>query len=213
MTAPAPDTPATPARELVTTQVRNLATAGPLAALVIGWAALPVTGTPAGTRLAVIVAMLSGAASVARLALGDLQLGGGAFDPVHVRVAAWLAHYLREVPWAEVMIVAVIVLEMLHHSRPWHTAVLGIVLLAWLLAMHLAESGSRPGVYRPQLPVLAAGVGLLVLAAAATALPALQPGHAAEVLRVLAIVAAVLAAGLALPLAGVTAVRRGRDNR
>ena len=77
---------------------------------------------------------------------------------------------LRQVPWAEGAVLAALVLEVLHPARPWHTAVLGVALLGYLLGTHLAEAdpvrGTAGRVLRAQLPVLAAGLGLLVLAAA-----------------------------------------------
>jgi hypothetical protein len=107
------------------------------------------------------------------------------------------------------MLVAALASEALHRPRPWHTAVLGAALLAYLLAARLAETAQPASALAPQLPVLAAGLGLLALAAGAAALPRLAPGPGAELLRVLAIVAAVIAGGLALPVAA----RRGRGGR
>ena len=40
----------------------------------------------------------------------------------------------------------------MHPARPWHTAMLGAVLLAFLLTLHLAETGDRPSVLRPHVP-------------------------------------------------------------
>ena len=62
-------------------------------------------------------------------------------------------------------------LEALHRSRAWHTGLLGAALLAYLFAVHLAESRARLAVLRPQAPLIAAGLGLLALAAGAAALP------------------------------------------
>jgi hypothetical protein len=79
-----------------------------------------------------------------------------------------------------------------------------VALIAYLLATHLAESAGGPGeataVLRGQLPVLAAGLGLLVLAAASALLPLAGTGLAGGWLRAAAAVAAVLACALALPL-------------
>jgi hypothetical protein len=60
-------------------------------------------------------------------------------------------------------------------ARPWHTAVLGAALIAYLLATHLAESDASPEVLRPQVRVLAVGAGLLALGAGAGMLPAAGP--------------------------------------
>jgi hypothetical protein len=180
-------------------QVRATVATGLLAALSVAWAALPTGGARGGLRAALVVAASCAAASLGRLALGDLEVGGRPFDGPLTRLAAEGAHLLRSLPWAETMLVAVLILEALHPSRPWHTALLGLALLAFLLAAHLAESGSRPSVYRPQLPVIAAGLGLLALAVGAAALPLPPAGPAADLLRAAAVVAAVIAAALALP--------------
>jgi hypothetical protein len=178
---------------------RWLAATGLLAAVTIAWALLPAAGAEAGTRPLLIVTVICAAASLTRLAIADAEIGGGPFDAALVRLAAAAARLLRSVPWAEFMIIAVLGLEALHHARPWHTAVLGVALLAYLFAIHLAETGERPGALRPQLPVIAAGVGLLALAVGAAALPQLHAGPASDLLRVLAIIAAIVVAALALP--------------
>ncbi len=181
-------------------RLRGTATAGLLAAVMIAWAAIPAAGARPGTRITVIIAVLSAVASLGQLATADLTVGGQAFDSLPVRFAAQLVLLTRMLPWSEIMIVAVLVLEALHRSRPWHTGVLGVAVLAYLLAVHLTESGARPRTLAAQLPVLAAGLGLLVLAVAAAALP--QPGGLpGELLRASAVAAAVVAAALALPVA------------
>jgi len=103
------------------------------------------------------------------------------------------------VPWEEGALIAVLWLEVLHPARPWHTAVLGAALIAYLLATHLAESGASPGVLRPQVRVLAIGAGLLALGAGAGMLPAAGPGAGSALLRLVAAGALIAAAGLVLP--------------
>jgi len=180
-------------------RLRAPAAAGLLAAVTIAWAVLPAAGAKPGLRVAVVVAVACAVASLAHLAVGDTEIGGDAFDPPLVRLAAQAVHLIRTLPWSELMIIAVLALEALHHSRPWHTGVLGVALLAYLFAAHLAQTRTGPGALRPQLPVLAAGLGLLVLAVGAAALPRLHAGPGSELLRVLAVIAAVIAGGLALP--------------
>jgi hypothetical protein len=196
-------------------RARTLAAALLLAAGLIAWAALPVAGARPGIRLVITVAVICAVASLARLAIGDAQIGGGPFDPVPVRLTSWTIEQLRTLPWTEALIVTVLAAEALHRSRPWHTAVLGAGLVAYLLAARLAETAQPVTVLAAQLPVLAAGLGLLVLAAGAAALPQLAPGHGAELLRALAIAAAVVAGGLALPVAARPGrgARDGRDGR
>jgi hypothetical protein len=45
-----------------------------------------------------------------------------------------------------------------------------VALIGFLLALHLAEADADPAVLRPQLPLLAAGLGLAVLSVGAAAL-------------------------------------------
>jgi hypothetical protein len=193
---------------------RGLAAVALLTAMTIAWAALPIAGAKPGIRAALVIAVICAAASLVDLAIGDTVIGGDAFDPVPVRLAAQAAYIIRTLPWSEAMIIAILTLEALHHSRPWHTAVLGVALLAYLFAAHLAETAARPGLLAPQLPVIAAGLGLLALAVGAAALPQLHAGPASELLRVLATIAAVLAGALALPTSPRPAAPRpGRPGR
>jgi hypothetical protein len=186
---------------VVRARARALAAVALLTAGVIAWAAAPLSGGSAGTQIAMVAAVGCGAAGLAGLLVGDARIGSGVFDSLPVRLAADTAHVLRVVPWSQAMIVAVLVLEVLHPARPWHTGVLGVALLALTLAAHLAETGGGPrAALAPQAPVLAAGVGLAALAVAAVALPPLPAGAPATALRVLAVAGAVLAGALALPV-------------
>jgi hypothetical protein len=171
-------------------------------ALVAGtvlWAALPTSGARPGSRLVLIVASLCGALTVARLLTDPAAAGArGRRTGPDAGFGRRLRAGVRGLPWAEGTTVAVLGLEALHPSRPWHTVVLGVALIGFLLALHLAETDARPAVLRPQLPLLAAGLGLAVLSVGAAALPAAGPGSGW--LAVIAAVAALLAAGLALPV-------------
>jgi hypothetical protein len=180
---------------------RALAAVALLAGVTIAWAAVPMgSGSPA-RWIALVIAAACGAATVGGLLVGDAQPGDSAFDPLLVRLAGDAAHWLRALPWSEVMIVAVLVLEVAHPARPWHTGVLGVALLAFAFAAHLAQTGGAPrAVLAPQAAVLAAGLGLAALATAAVALPPLAAGPAASALRILAVAAAVAAGALALPV-------------
>jgi hypothetical protein len=102
---------------------------------------------------------------------GRAPLRETAFVPPVVRLWRRAEAIGRITPWSEGMILAVLALEALHRSRPWHTAVLGLNLLAWLLATHLAETAGRPAALRPHLPLIAAGLGLTALSIGATAPP------------------------------------------
>jgi hypothetical protein len=176
----------------------SAAAAGLLAAGCVAWSAAPLSAAPHAAVVIVVIAVLCAAATVASLLVGPAPDDAMTFDPV-TRAAQSAAELLRAVPWAQGVVILVLVLEALHRSRPWHTGLLGLALLAFLFAAHLAESRATPAVLRPQAPLIAAGLGLLVLAAGAAALPA-QTGRAADVIAVLAALAAVVVAGLALPL-------------
>jgi hypothetical protein len=183
----------------LTARTRSTAAAGLLAAACIAWAASPVSGGGTGTRPALVVAIGCAALTLARLAAGDWAPPRDVFENVIFKTGRSLLELLRAVPWAEGAVIAVLALEALHHSRPWHTGLLGGALIAFVFAVHLAESGARPGVLRPQLPVLAAGAGLLVLGCGAALLPAAGMSAASGWLRVFAAVAAIVVAALALP--------------
>jgi hypothetical protein len=185
--------------------VRLTTAAGLLGAACVAWAAVP--AGPAGGAAPFLIAA---AACCVAGGLGQLATvavvppGPGAYPGPLTRVGLWGLDWLRRLPWAEGVLLGALVLEALHPGRPWHTAVLGVALIAYLLATHLAESGSGPGetaaVLRGQAPVLAAGVGLLVLAAGSAALPSAGTGMAGSWLRAAAAVAAVLACALCLPV-------------
>lgn len=163
------------------------------------WAAAPLV-RDGWANLALILAIVGVAAGALRLVLAGLPVPADAFLlPVPVR--AWLAFLetLRRVPWEEGAVVAVVWLEVLHKSRPWHTLLLGAALIAYLLLTHLAESGASPEVLRPQARVLALGAALLALGAGAGMLPATGPGPGSALLRLVAAAALIAAAGLVLP--------------
>jgi len=173
--------------------------AGLIGAGCVVWAALlPVHQGLAD--FALFLAIFGVAAGALRLALAGVPVPENSFLlPWPLR--AWLGFLetLRKVPWEEGALIAVLWLEVLHPARPWHTAVLGAALIAYLLATHLAESGASPGVLRPQVRVLAIGAGLLALGAGAGMLPAAGPGAGSALLRLVAAGALIAAAGLVLP--------------
>jgi len=171
-----------------------------LAAGVIWWAAWPLSGGSAGTQVTLVIAIATGAMSVAQLALGATVARRPERSSAADRLAHQLATLVAMVSWAEIMSVAVLVLETLHKSRPWHTAVLAVALTGYLLAVHLAETRTGVGVLRAQLPLLGAGVGLTALAVGAAALPGLPAGPGTTFIRTVAVVLAVIVAGLAIPV-------------
>ena len=126
----------------------------------------------------------------------------GPFDPIYLRAGAQVAGVLRGLPWAEGLIIAVLALEALHGARPWHTALLGVALLAYVIAAHLAQARTPPAALAGQLPVIAAGVGPAGAGGRGGGAAPAARRPATELLRVLAVLAAVAAGGLALPVGG-----------
>jgi len=178
---------------------RALAAVALLAAAIVAWSAIPLASAGAGARPALLAGAVCAILSVLQLTVGDVRIPEPIYEPLVTRAARYVAAIVAGVPWGEGMIVAVLVLEALHRSRPWHTAILGAALVAFLLAVHCGESRASPRALRPQLLLLSAGAGLLVLAVGAAALPPLGTGSGSVLLRVLAAIAAVIVGGLALP--------------
>jgi hypothetical protein len=185
---------------------------GLLVAGMLTWAALPMAGAHSGAKPALIAAICCAVLGLTRLGVAGFGIGSTRPDKALARPADELlvsgperlwrqaVNVLATVPWPQLLIVAVLGLEALHPRRPWHTAVLGVVLLGYLVALHLAESGARLAVFRPQLALIAAGIGLAALSVAAAALPSSASGSGSGWLAVLAAIAAVVAAALALPV-------------
>jgi len=163
------------------------------------WAALPAAhGGWAGFALTLAIAGV--AAGGLRLALAAVPVPDESYWP-SPGVRAWRAFLdmMRQVPWEEGAVIGIAWLEVLHPSRPWHTAVLGAGLIAYLLVVHLAESDARLATLRPQARVLGLGAVVLALGAAAGMLPAAGPGAGSALLRLVAAGALIAAAGLVLP--------------
>jgi len=178
----------------------TMAIAALLAAAAVAWSAFPLDSGGRGTRLALIAAIVTGVLSVAQVGLSGVpMLAAQSLATATERMAERLLSGIRAAQWAEGMVVATLVLEALHPAPPWHTAALGIALLCYLLAVHLAETRSGPAVLRPQLPLIAAGVGLLALGVGAAAMPGLPTGTTSLLAGGLAVVAAVFVAALTLP--------------
>lgn len=176
-----------------------IAAAALLAAADVCWAALPTGSARAGARIAVIVAVICAVGSIVQLALAGAMPRATSLPSVAERLTASLLNGLRVAPWAELMVVAVLALEALHPAKPWHTAMLGIALLGYLLAVHLAETGAPAGVLRAQIPLIAAGAGLSAISVGAAALPGLPAGPASFVVRVVATVGVVAVGAMVIP--------------
>jgi hypothetical protein len=170
-----------------------------LAGACVAWSAVPLSGARGFAAVVLPAAAAFAALGTVRFALGVAQAEPGALLTPGERLGRTITDLVRSTPWAEGTVIAVVVLEALHRSRPWHTGLLGAALLAYLLAVHLAESRARLAVLRPQVPLLVAGLGLLVLAVGAAALPA-ETGSDASLIVVLAALAAVALGGLVVPV-------------
>ena len=186
-------------------RVRLTTAAALLGAACVAWAAVPAGPAGRAAPFLIVLAACCVAGGLGQMAaVAVVPPGAGAYPGPLARVGLWGLDWLRRLPWAEGVVLGALVLEALHPARAWHTALLGVALIAYLLATHLAESGGGPrdtaAVLRGQAPVLAAGLGLLVLAAGSAALPSAGTGMAGAWLRVAAAVAAVLACALALPV-------------
>lgn len=201
-------------RQLPVSRVPVKAGAITIAAVLLGagcvvWAvsgSVPLAGKGWG-GFALFLAIFTVTAGALRLALIAVPVPEDSFllsGPVRAGLRA--LELLRQVSWEEGAVLAVLWLEVRHPSRPWHTAVLGAALIAYLLATHLAESGAQPPVLRPHTRVLAAGAVLLALGAGAGMLPAAAPGAGSALLRLVAAGALIAAGGLVLPY-----VARGED--
>ena len=185
---------------------RALAAAAPrlgataLGAACVAWTAVPPRHTGLAA-LALTVAIIAVVAGALRLALADVPQPEEGFFPT-APVRAWLTFLavLRGLPWEEIAVVALLWLEVQHPAKPWHTAALGFGLAAYLLAVHIAESGAPAGrLLRRQAKVLLAGACLLALGAGFAMLPAVGPSAGSALLRTLAAAAVVAAAALVLP--------------
>lgn len=170
-----------------------------LAGLTVIFAALPAaSGLVPWACLS--IAALAALCSVLNLLVQGISALPPVAETVLERWRRYLITGVRSAPWAEVMTVAVLVLEAEHAHQPWHTGVLLIALLGYLLAVHLAETGAAPGTLRAQLPPLAAGIGLAVLAIGAGEVRGLSAGPVATTVRIIAAAAAVTAIGLVVPV-------------
>jgi hypothetical protein len=176
------------------------------------WAALPPAHRGyAGFALTVAVAGVAGGGL--RLALTAVPVPEESYL-LSAGLRAWRTFLavVRQVPWEEGALVAIVWLEVLHPARPWHTALLGAGLIAYLLVTHLAETDAPLATLRPQARVLGVGAVLLALGAGAGMLPAAGPGAGSALLRLVAAGALIAAAGLVLPYVARRLTRAGRGD-
>ncbi len=183
-----------------------VAVAGPrISALLLGVACVVWTATPtlsAGwARFTLVISIIAVVAGALRLALADVpEPEDQYFLTAPFRAWLWFLTVLRVPPWEEIAVVMLVWLEAIHPARPWHSFALGAGLIAYLLTVHIAESGAGAGrLLRSQAKVLIAGACLLAIAAGTAMIGAGAPGAGSSLLRALAAIAVVLAAALVLP--------------
>jgi phosphatidylserine synthase len=201
-TATRPGTPGPPAhpRAGVASAVGSRVAALLLGAAGVAWTATPLLSA-GWARTALVVAIIAVVAGALRLAFIDIPIPEDRYF-VTGPVRAWLSflNVLRTVPWEEVAVVALVWLEIQHPARPWHTVALGAGLLAYLLTVHIAESGADAGpLLRRQAKVLVLGAVLLAVGAGFAMIPAGGPGAGSAILRLIAAIAVIAATALVLP--------------
>jgi hypothetical protein len=165
------------------------------------WSAVPLGGTGRPGVLFVVLAATCVLVGVLRLVRKDaVPEERGLFAGALAGLVDWAGSLLHEVGWETGAVVAMVVLETLHKSRPWHTGALGVLLVCYLLAVHQAESTVPSGVFRGQARTLATSVVLLVVVTGVAMVPSGRTGALSGWLEVLAALAAMTAGGLALPV-------------
>jgi hypothetical protein len=187
------------------TAARRLLAAGLLAAGIALWAGLPLgQAGRLGVPLFYVALGCAGFGVVRLLAEAAAPNLPARSERMYLPATSrlWLdgLSALVAVPWPQMLIVVAVALEALHPRQPWHTAVLGVALIGYLIILHLAESNSRLASFAPQLPLIIAGIALTAISVGAAALPAGPGGSGSGWLAVLAAIAAVVAAVLALPI-------------
>ena len=181
--------------------MRYIVAVGLLGASCAVWSAIPLSGTGVPGALLLVLASVCVLAGVVRLMRKDAAPRDPAvFSGVLVSLADWANAALMGLEWETVAAVAVLVLEILHRSRPWHTGVLGVVLVCYLLAVHQAESVVPAGVFTGQARVLLTSLAVLAVATGVAMIPTVGGGALSSWLGVVAAVAAIVAGGLALPV-------------
>jgi hypothetical protein len=179
--------------------VRRGAATAPLGAACIIWSAVPLGGTGwAGVVLVVVASVCVLGAAFRLMARGGSRTVQSAFA---ARWSGWLGpgSVLQRAGWESVAAVSIVGLEALHHSRPWHTAVLVLLVASYLLAV----GGDRPvpaDVRRAEARVLVVSLPLVIVAILVGMLPSAGTGATSGWLEIIAAITAVTAGALALPL-------------
>ena len=137
------------------------------------WAAIPLHGTGAPGVVLLLVAAFCVAAGLLRLGRKDTGQQERYLLPGALMSLANSANdLLLRAGWETGAAVAVVVLEAVHPSRPWHTGFLAVLVTCYLLAVHQAESAIPAAVFRGQARVLLTSLALVVVATAVAMVPA-----------------------------------------
>lgn len=179
--------------------MRYVAIVALLGAACIAWAAAPLEGSGAPGVVLLIVASVGVAAGLLRLLRKDTgHREKYVFPGPFTNLVLSANDALLRVEWETGAAVAIVVLEAMHPSRPWHTGILAVAVACYLLAVHQAESAIPATVFRGQSRLLLTSMALVVVATAVASVPAstAQSGW----LEILAALAAMAAGALALPI-------------
>ena len=102
--------------------------------------------------------------------------------------------------WAgpeSVAVIAVVALETLHQSRPWHTGSLALFVICYLLSVHHAEGPAREG---GEARLLVASLPLVAVATGVAMATGTGSGATSGWPEIIAALAAITAGALAVPL-------------
>lgn len=165
------------------------------------WSAVPLGGTGGWGVLLLVVASSCVVAGVFRLLLKDIApprgrlpmgLWAGLVDSTNA--------VLQGAAWEIGAALAVVVLEAVHGSRPWHTGLLAVLVVCYLLAVHQAESPVPVNLFRHHAKLLVISLFLVAVATGMAMVPSARSGALSGWLEVTAGLAAMTAGALALPL-------------
>ena len=172
-----------------------------LGATCTAWSAFPLGGTGAPGVLLVVLAGACVLTGALRLLTRSTPTAGAApFSTVWSALVGTGLSLLLRAGWESMAVVAIVALEALHHSRPWHTGLLALVVVCYLMAVHQAESPVPAALSRGKARVLLVVLPLVAVTTGVAMVPAAGSGTASGWLEIIAALAAVTAAALALPL-------------
>ena len=181
--------------------MRRIAVTALLGAACTVWSALPLRGTGAPGGLLVVVAGVCVVGGALRLlARGALVTGLPPFLTTWSAVLGAGRSMLQWTGWESLAVVSVVALETLHRSRPWHTGLLALVVVCYLLAVYQSEPPVPAALVRGEARVLVVSLPLIAVATGVAMVPTAGSGATSGWLEIIAALAAITAGALALPL-------------